>query len=34
VPEGQSVALENFSEAVDLAEAPEHAGKPLQVFDR
>jgi len=34
VPEGQPVPLEKFGEAVDLAEAPEHGGKPLMVFDR
>jgi NADPH:quinone reductase-like Zn-dependent oxidoreductase len=34
VPEGQPVSLENFGEAVYLAEAPEHGGKPLLAFDR
>jgi NADPH2:quinone reductase len=33
VPEGQSIPVEKFSEAVYLAEAPEHGGKPLLVFD-
>jgi NADPH:quinone reductase-like Zn-dependent oxidoreductase len=33
VPEGQPIAFERFSEAVYLAEAPEHGGKPLLVFD-
>jgi NADPH:quinone reductase-like Zn-dependent oxidoreductase len=34
VPEGQVIPVENFVAAVDLAEAPEHGGKPLLVFDR
>jgi NADPH:quinone reductase-like Zn-dependent oxidoreductase len=33
VPEGQPIPLEKFSEAVYLAEAPAHGGKPLLVFD-
>jgi NADPH2:quinone reductase len=33
VPEGQPIQLENFSEAVFLAEAPAHGGKPLLVFE-
>src|SRR5262245_18406924 len=33
VPEGQPIQLENFSEAVYLAEAPEHGGKPLLVSE-
>ncbi len=33
VPEGQPIPLENFSEAVYLAEAPAHGGKPLLVFE-
>jgi NADPH2:quinone reductase len=33
VPEGQPIPLEKFSEAVYLAEAPEHGGKPLLVFE-
>jgi NADPH:quinone reductase-like Zn-dependent oxidoreductase len=33
VPEGQPVQLENFSEAVYLAEAPAHGAKPLLVFE-
>ena len=33
VPEGQSIPVEKFSDAVHLAEAPEHGGKPLLVFD-
>jgi NADPH:quinone reductase-like Zn-dependent oxidoreductase len=33
VPEGQPIALENFRDAVHLAEAPEHGGKPLLVFE-
>ena len=32
VPEGQPIPVEKFSEAVYLAEAPEHGGKPLLVF--
>ncbi|MFF3575107.1 zinc-dependent alcohol dehydrogenase family protein [Nocardia jiangxiensis] len=34
VPEGRPIPLEMFSEAVYLAEAPEHGGKPLLVFER
>jgi NADPH2:quinone reductase len=33
VPEGQPIPVERFSEAVHLAEAPEHGGKPLLVFE-
>ncbi len=33
VPEGQPFLLEKFSEAVYSAEAPEHGGKPLLVFE-
>ncbi|HYX99523.1 MAG TPA: NADPH:quinone reductase, partial [Mycobacterium sp.] len=33
VPEGQPIPVEKFREAVHLAEAPEHGGKPLLVFD-
>ncbi|WP_029104871.1 zinc-dependent alcohol dehydrogenase family protein [Mycobacterium sp. 360MFTsu5.1] len=33
VPEGQLIPVENFSEAVYLAEAPAHGGKPLLVFE-
>ncbi|WP_293343264.1 zinc-dependent alcohol dehydrogenase family protein [Mycobacterium sp.] len=33
VPEGQPMSLEKLSEAVYLAEAPEHGGKPLLVFN-
>jgi NADPH2:quinone reductase len=33
VPEGQPIPVERFSEAVYLAEAPEHGGKPLLVFE-
>ena len=33
VPEGQPIPVEIFSEAVYLAEAPEHGGKPLLVFE-
>jgi NADPH2:quinone reductase len=33
VPEGQPIRVENFSDAVCLAEAPEHGGKPLLVFN-
>ena len=33
VPEGQPIPLEKFSEAVYLAEAPAHGGKPLLVFE-
>ena len=32
VPEGQPIPVEEFGEAVLLAEAPEHGGKPLLVF--
>ncbi|WP_026342642.1 zinc-dependent alcohol dehydrogenase family protein [Nocardia sp. BMG111209] len=34
VPEGRPIPLERFGEAVDSAEAPEHGGKPLLMFDR
>ncbi|MGN6338784.1 zinc-binding dehydrogenase [Mycobacterium sp.] len=33
VPEGQPIPVEKFSEAVYLAEAPDHGGKPLLVFE-
>src|SRR6201987_4014069 len=33
VPEGQPIPVEKFGEAVDLAEAPAHGGKPLLVFE-
>ena len=33
VPEGHPIPVEKFSEAVHLAEAPEHGGKPLLVFE-
>src|ERR1700754_107932 len=33
VPEGQPIQLEKFSEAVYLAEAPEHGGKQLLLFE-
>jgi NADPH:quinone reductase-like Zn-dependent oxidoreductase len=33
VPDGQPIPVEKFSEAVYLAEAPEHGGKPLLVFE-
>jgi hypothetical protein len=33
VPAGQPIFLEKFSDAVYLAEAPEHGGKPLLVFE-
>ncbi|KAB7760636.1 alcohol dehydrogenase catalytic domain-containing protein [Mycolicibacterium mucogenicum] len=33
VPEGQLIPVENFSEAVYLAESPAHGGKPLLVFE-
>jgi NADPH:quinone reductase-like Zn-dependent oxidoreductase len=33
VPEGQRIPVEKFSEAVYLAEAPAHGGKPLLVFE-
>jgi NADPH2:quinone reductase len=32
VPEGQPIKVEQFAEAVRLAEAPAHGGKPLLVF--
>lgn len=32
VPAGQPIPVEEFGEAVLLAEAPEHGGKPLLVF--
>jgi NADPH2:quinone reductase len=32
VPEGQPFKVEDFAEAVRLAEAPAHGGKPLLVF--
>ncbi|OBA74809.1 NADPH:quinone reductase [Mycobacterium sp. 1554424.7] len=32
VPEGQPIPVEKFSEAILLAEAPAHGGKPLLVF--
>jgi NADPH:quinone reductase-like Zn-dependent oxidoreductase len=32
VPEGQPIPVERFGEAVVLAEAPEHGGKPLLTF--
>jgi NADPH2:quinone reductase len=32
VPEGQPIQVERFAEAVRLAEAPAHGGKPLLVF--
>ena len=32
VPEGQPIKIANFAEAVELAEAPSHGGKPLLVF--
>jgi NADPH:quinone reductase-like Zn-dependent oxidoreductase len=32
VPEGQPIRCEEFGEAVSLAEAPEHGGKPLLIF--
>ena len=31
--EGQPIPVEKFSDAVYLAEAPEHGGKPLLVFN-
>ncbi|MBY8861963.1 zinc-dependent alcohol dehydrogenase family protein [Nocardia sp. CA2R105] len=34
VPEGQPIPLEMFSDAVYSAEAPEHGGKPLLVFEQ
>lgn len=33
VPEGQPVPVEKFGDAVHLAEAPQHGGKPLLVFE-
>jgi NADPH2:quinone reductase len=33
VPAGQPIPLQKFSDAVNLAEAPEHGGKPLLVFE-
>src|ERR1700754_2239182 len=33
VPEGQPIPVEKFSDAVYLAEAPAHGGKPLLVFE-
>jgi hypothetical protein len=33
VPEGQPILVEKFSEAVYLAEASAHGGKPLLVFE-
>jgi NADPH:quinone reductase-like Zn-dependent oxidoreductase len=33
VPEGQPIPFEKFNEAVYLAEAPAHGGKPLLVFE-
>jgi hypothetical protein len=33
VPEGQPIPVEKFSEAVYLAEAAAHGGKPLLVFE-
>jgi NADPH:quinone reductase-like Zn-dependent oxidoreductase len=33
VPPGQPIPLEKFNQAVYLAEAPEHGGKPLLVFE-
>lgn len=33
VPEGQPIPVEKFTDAVYLAEAPEHGGKPLLVFE-
>jgi NADPH2:quinone reductase len=32
VPQGQPIPVEKFSEAVYLAEAADHGGKPLLVF--
>ena len=34
VPEGQPIPVEKFSDAVYLAEAPEHGGKPLLMFEQ
>ncbi|WP_234793480.1 zinc-dependent alcohol dehydrogenase family protein [Mycolicibacterium porcinum] len=33
VPEGQPIPFEKFSDAVYLAEAPQHGGKPLLMFE-
>jgi NADPH2:quinone reductase len=33
VPEGQPIRVEKFSDAVYSAEAAEHGGKPLLVFE-
>ncbi|MFI9610570.1 hypothetical protein ACIHCM_02475 [Streptomyces sp. NPDC052023] len=33
VPQGQPFPLERFTEAIALAEAPAHGGKPLLVFE-
>jgi hypothetical protein len=33
VPEGQPIPVEKFSDAVYLAEAPEHGSKPLLMFE-
>ena len=33
VPEGQPIPVEKFGDAVNLAEAPQHGGKPLLVFE-
>lgn len=33
VPEGQPIPVEKFGDAVHLAEAPQHGGKPLLVFE-
>ncbi|ORA28312.1 NADPH:quinone reductase [Mycobacterium aquaticum] len=33
VPEGRPIPVEKFSEAVYLAEAPDHGGKPLLIFE-
>ncbi|MDT5177773.1 MAG: NADPH:quinone reductase [Mycobacterium sp.] len=34
VPEGQPIRIEKFDDAVHLAEAPQHGGKPLLVFEQ
>ncbi|WP_063065601.1 zinc-dependent alcohol dehydrogenase family protein [Nocardia violaceofusca] len=34
VPEGRPIPFEQFGEAVYLAEAPEHGGKPLLIFEQ
>mgnify|MGYP000697485631 CR=1 FL=1 len=34
VPEGQPISVEKFRDAVYLAEAPAHGGKPLLIFER